>query len=339
MSTRYHQTVWRSVFTALIFVVVVLLAPTATLSTTSAQGQVKLGGTVACDFDGDRRTDLAVWRGPQGLWYINHSFDNEMQTSVWGLKEAPYNDIPTPGDYDGDGKADVAVFRPFDGNWYILRSSDGGFFVQAFGLAGDIPVPGDYDGDGKTDLAIWRGQESLWYVMRSSDNLTYATTWGAQAAPYYDVPVPGDYDGDGKTDIAVFRRGDGTWYIQRSTDGGATIEAWGTATDMPVQGDYDGDGKCNIAVWRGEEGNWYILNSSPATRRTKAGYQIITWGTQSAPYNDVPVPGDYDGDGKTDVAVWRTSTCEWFALRSSDNSYLIKVHGEMGDIALPVMPQ
>ena len=27
---------------------------------------------------------------------------------------------------------------------------------------------------------------------------------------------------------------------------------------------------------------------------------------------DVPVPGDYDGDGRTDIAIFRPSTSEWF---------------------------
>jgi hypothetical protein len=31
----------------------------------------------------------------------------------------------------------------------------------------------------------------------------------------------------------------------------------------------------------------------------------------------VPVPGDYDGDRRTDLAVWRASTGTWYLLRSS----------------------
>ncbi|PYM37852.1 MAG: hypothetical protein DME17_06520 [Candidatus Rokuibacteriota bacterium] len=45
----------------------------------------------------------------------------------------------------------------------------------------------------------------------------------------------------------------------------------------------------------------------------------------------MPVTGDFDGDGKTDVATFRPSTGIWYILRSSDNSLQQVTWGTVGD--------
>ena len=65
------------------------------------------------DFDGDGKTDLAVFRPETGVWYILNSQDNSLTAKQFGVE----GDVPVASDYDGDNRADIAVYRPTEGNW------------------------------------------------------------------------------------------------------------------------------------------------------------------------------------------------------------------------------
>jgi hypothetical protein len=52
----------------------------------------------------------------------------------------------------------------------------------------------------------------------------------------------------------------------------------------------------------------------------------------------MPIPGDYDGDGKTDMAIYRPSEGAWYVLKSSDTNYTHTVWGLATDIPLPIAP-
>ncbi|HVE58433.1 MAG TPA: FG-GAP-like repeat-containing protein, partial [Pyrinomonadaceae bacterium] len=280
-----------------------------------------LGGSVTptanspYDFDGDGKTDLAIYRPSSGQWWINNSSTGITSAAQFGTS----TDKIVPGDFSGDGKADIAVWRPGSGAWFILRSEDNSFYSVPFGASGDIPVPADFDGDGKTDTAVYRPSNFTWYLSKSSGG-TQITTFGTTG----DIPVPGDYDGDDKADIAVYRPSTGEWWISKSSTSTTVVLQFGNSTDTPVQGDYTGDGQTDIAVWRPSTGVWFILRSEDNS------FYSVPFGQTG----DIPIPGDYDGDGKFDTAVFRPSASNWYINRST-SGLLITTFGITGDKPVP----
>ncbi|MBE7516824.1 MAG: VCBS repeat-containing protein [Chloracidobacterium sp.] len=146
-----------------------------------------------------------------------------------------------------------------------------------------------------------------------------------------------DLDGDGKSDVSVFRPSSSDWYVLNST-GGYSVQHWGKEGDTIVPADYDGDGKADIAVFRkNENSKWYILNSSNNTVR------VQEWGASNilqAILFDRPSPADYDGDGKADLAVWRTTdnlgeAARFVILQSSSETPRSVTWGSWQDVPVP----
>ncbi|NOT46585.1 MAG: CHRD domain-containing protein, partial [Acidobacteria bacterium] len=265
------------------------------------------------DFDGDGRSDVAVYRPSTGTWFALN--DDGFTAAALGSAQ----DKVVSADYDGDGKTDRAVFKPSasGSTWEISRSSDGGTTLDLFGVAGDIPIRGDFDGDGRNDIAVFRPSNSTWYSKTSG-------TWGFNVIQFGapgDIPIPADMDGDGKADIRVFRPSTGQWFWLTSAQPSFNATQFGVAGDIPVRGDFDGDGLDDISVYRPSNGTWY-------TRGLVGGFRVIPFGENG----DVPVPARYDNDNITDIAVFRPSTGMWYFLRSADASFQAVNFGVNGDI-------
>ena len=290
------------------------------------------------DRTNDAKADPTYFRPSTGRWEILNSAGGT-DSQLFGLS----GDIITPGDYTGDGQTDVSTYRPSTNTWYYSTSQTSpqtNVTHVPWGVAGDIPVPGDYDKDGKNDVAVWRPSNGTWYVLRSSNSTLLARNWGANG----DTPVTGDYDGDLIGDFGVIRPvgGNHRWFILNSNFGYGFALGCGTATpicgggvtfglttDRPVSGDFDGDLRTDVAVWRPSDGNYYHYRSGTATAGNTPGVTITGahWGASG----DIPQPADYDGDLKTDYAVFRPSDGVWWVNNSLGGSTTAYIWGTPTD--------
>ncbi len=279
------------------------------------------------DFYGTGRTSFGIVNveGSVIVWRTRSNGGTGSEDIGYGVSTS---DRVTPGYYDGDNKADIAVWR--NGTYFVRRSTAGNplnISPQPWGLNTDSPgLEADYDGDGRDDFTVVRdnGTNYVWYILRSSTNTFSQMTFGASAT---DVPIAGaDYNGDGKADLVVLR-GTGTttfgptsYYVGDATTGSLIlVQQWGTYdTDFYVVGDFLGDARADFAVWRGfgtgTDGNWYIKeNGGPGVVIAKFGIP------GSSSVRDQALCGDFNGDGKSDIAVYRRSNKTFYWATNPNN--------------------
>ncbi len=247
-------------------------------TTTAAAWGIASDFFVPVDYDGDNKTDIAIWRpgAPTvAAFYILQSATNTVRVEAFGQTG---DDPSVVDDYNADGKADLAVYRSGAASgdpsfWYYRTTAGGPVTYIQWGQNGDFVAPGDYDGDNRADFVIQRnngGSQARFWMWQTTAGET-SVVFGTPT----DVVVPGDYDGDGKTDLAVVRGSAGqiVWFVRPSSTGTISASPFATfgpsATGFTAQGDYDGDGKTDVGVWipsanPGESTFWYQGSTSGA---------------------------------------------------------------------------
>jgi hypothetical protein len=173
----------------------------------------------------------------------------------------------------------------------------------------------DFDGDSRRDIAWWTPPSpysaSEWVVLRSSTTPPFDPAQRVTITGFGelgDIPVPADYNGDGLTDLAVYRPGNpftqadqSYWLACNNMNCSSPLPPmmYGLREDVPLPGlDFDANASTvELAVYRPSNGRFYWKRFHP-TVETSSHYRSL------GNVGSVPLPGLYDLDGATDLAVY-----------------------------------
>jgi hypothetical protein len=148
-----------------------------------------------------------------------------------------------------------------------------------------------------------------------------------------DLPVVGDWDGDGVTDVGVFRP-NASQFLLRLGSGLVVTIAGGNVGDLPVAGDWDGDGFDTVGVLTdgGRVGQSFFLTNTRVEASPNPDFDIIVVAGEPG---DLPLAGDWNGDGLDTVGFYRPSTTTFFQIddfaAGVARSFLF---GEAGDLPM-----
>jgi hypothetical protein len=301
-----------------------------------------------CDYDGDGKVDLVAVRAtpPSLTWFIRQSTAGFRAFTFGTSPGAGGFDMPICGDFDGDGKSDPTVLRlvvapaPQPVTWFIQQSTTGTLRVEQFGSPFDTAYVADWNGDGRDELVMARVAQVAGPTLSQITHYNKNLANGAFSAFVFGtgdhyILGKGDVDGDGISDPMVYDTSTvpGVRYASPSTAGLLLADPWGNPmTDYRYVGNFDFDLRTDLAVMRGYAGSccdhWI---RSEATGTAIPGHGSgFTFGT----VGDLPASGDYVGDGRDDIAVYRDSTRILWIHNAGDNSVTGFYWGAFGDILL-----
>ncbi|MEO8460960.1 MAG: hypothetical protein ABI451_10545 [Dokdonella sp.] len=281
------------------------------------------------DFTGTGRTS----------YVLVHNTDSGMTSTVtWVIKDndSPAGGVETSfifgdfhdnvrfflqGDWDGDGLADAAVWRAGSPSQFIIRPSSHPSLLrtQVFGQTGDDPsIVDDFDGDGLTDFAVYRagastGLPSHTLIKLNASGVDRDYITGASGA----YPNSGDYNGDGAADIGIQEDAGGGVANYRLFDGlnGVLFNMFthGLVSDGVDDGNFSGNYVDDITTYHFGSGmlQWSTRDSGTGIEQPPVTFVVVS------SIADLPLNGDYDGDGIDDYSYWEQTGTAKFSIRPS----------------------
>ncbi|OJF14535.1 S1 family peptidase [Couchioplanes caeruleus] len=182
-------------------------------------------------------------------------------------------------------------------------------------------VEGDFDGDGTQDVGAFynydNAQTKLWLFAsadaKTSPKLAWDSgrgNWDWSKADY----VAGDFDGDGRDEIAgsydygnaqtkLFVFDDLATTVTKRMTWDSTATKWDASRAKLLAGDVDGDGQAEIAAFYNNDNGQTKLHLFADVMDKPTPAQVWDSGRGNWDWSKADhVAGDFDGDGRTEIA-------------------------------------
>jgi hypothetical protein len=325
--------------------------------TFSSQGRVEEGpspwSSVAGDFNGDGRLDLATTNTNLDAVAVSLGLgDGTFQPPVLFATNANPRGI-TMGDFNGDGRLDLATTSSRTDDVMILLGLGDGTFqtgltfkVDRGGVNRQFDVrTGDFNSDGRLDLAVANSEGGTISVLLGRGDGTFDDQVLYEVGRSQELVV-GDFNGDGRLDLVaggfvdpeiavLLGRGDGT-FQEPARFAVATKPKWLTAAD------FNGDGRLDLATANGE------VHFTPGIVR--GGVVSVLLGRGDGTFQEdvpvasgnsplSPVAGDFNGDGRQDLAFTNFDTGQVSVLSGrGDGTFDAPVRFEVGGFPFGPFP-
>jgi len=162
------------------------------------------------------------------------------------------------------------------------------------------------------------------------DSLVRTVTEFAAKIASADEVLSGDFDGDG-VDTLVLRTGRTYTFLDANRSGASSYSiVYGPAGSVPVVGDFNGDGSDDVAVKAASSNRFYVRYSVDGRVRGGSADLSVAYGKAS----DVPLAGDWDGDGVAGLGVQRGSRFLVKQVASGGSADVVFTFGRVSDRAV-----
>ena len=228
----------------------------------------------------------------------------------------------------------AAMKRLLTGKWQMTLNyaEPAGNQVQ-FGGSDEIRMVGDFNDDRRIDIirfpqravaGVGPAPAYVRLVQTGAAMFDNESAWHSFFSLKGEIPLVGDFNGDKKDDITTFAQkeqkfANGTpigpapvWVSLSDGTKFGTSRVWHTffslKGEIPLVGDFNGDGKSDIVTFVQKaqtNANGTPIGPAPVWVSLSNGSQFGTsriWHTFFSLAGEIPLVGDFNGDGKDDIA-------------------------------------